>query len=76
MNNLIASLMSRKMKTTPINMLIFVILLLMLIDSVLLIDWFLQNGFQKLKFLFSTNMNSMLLPWLTLLLIWIAFKKE
>ena len=67
MNNLIASLMSRKMKMAPTMKLLFLILPLLIIDSVLSTNWSLKNGFQKLKVLSAMNMNSMLLLWLTLI---------
>ena len=67
MNNLIASLMSKKMKMAPTMKLLFLILPLLIIDSVLSTYWSLKNGFQKLKVLSAMNMNSMLLLWLTLI---------
>ena len=67
MNNLIASLMSRKMKMAPTMKLLFLIQPLLIIDLVLSTDWSLKNGFQKLKVLSAMNMNSMLLLWLTLI---------
>ena len=67
MNNLIASLMSRKLKMAPTMKLLFLILPLLIIDSVLSTDRSLKNGFQKLKVLSAIDMNSMLLLWLTLI---------
>ena len=52
---------SKEMMMAPANRLLFLVTLLLIINLVLLKNCFPQNAFQKSKFLFAMNMNSMLL---------------
>ena len=52
---------SKEMMMAPANRLLFLVTLLLIINLVLLTNCFPQNAFQKSKFLFAMNMNSMLL---------------
>ena len=72
--------MSTKMEMNPVNGLFFLIKVLLMfsliLNLLLSIKYFFQNGLQKLKLLFLLIIISLLLPWLILVQIWTVFKKD
>ena len=76
-NKLIMNKMSIRMEMNPVNKSFFPKkVLLIILNLVLFINWFLQNDLQKSKLLFLLIIISLLLPWLILVRIWTVFKKD